>query len=226
MTFTYYGHSCFSVEINGKKLLFDPFITGNPLAKDIDITKIEADYILISHAHGDHLADAEAIANTTGATIVACYEVAMWYAKKGITKYQPMNIGGKWKFDFGTVKCVNAVHSSVLPDGTYGGNPMGFLVTSDEINFYYAGDTALTLDMQLIPTFAEIDLAILPLGDQLTMGIDDAIQAAKMVQVDTVIGVHFDTFAAIKIDHQKAIDNFKTHGIALKLLTVGQTIDI
>ena len=226
MTFTYYGHACFSVEINGKKLLFDPFITGNALAKDIDITKIEADYILISHAHGDHLADAETIAKATGATIVAAYEIAMWYSAKGITKFQPMNIGGKFKFDFGTVKCVNAVHSSVLPDGTYGGNPMGFLITSDEINFYYAGDTALTLDMQLIPTFAEIDLAILPLGDQLTMGIDDAIQAAKMVQVDTVIGVHFDTFAGIKIDHAKAIDNFKAHGIALKLLTVGQTIDI
>jgi L-ascorbate metabolism protein UlaG (beta-lactamase superfamily) len=226
MTFTYYGHSCFSAEIKGKKLLFDPFITGNELAKHIDINHIEADYILLSHAHGDHLADAEAIAKRTGATIIAAYEVAMWYAGKGITNYHPMNIGGKWKFDFGTVKCVNAVHSSVLPDGTYGGNPMGFLVTSDEVNFYYSGDTALTLDMQLIPTFAEIDFALLPIGDNLTMGIDDAIQAAKMVQTDTVIGVHFDTFAGIKIDHQKAIDNFKSHEITLKLLTIGETIDI
>jgi L-ascorbate metabolism protein UlaG (beta-lactamase superfamily) len=226
MTFTYYGHACFSAEIKGKKLLFDPFITGNELAKHIDINHIKADYILLSHAHGDHLADAEAIAKRTGATIIAAYEVAMWYAGKGITNYHPMNIGGKWKFDFGTVKCVNAVHSSVLPDGTYGGNPMGFLVTSDEVNFYYSGDTALTLDMQLIPTFAEIDFAVLPIGDNLTMGIDDAIQAAKMVQTDTVIGVHFDTFAGIKIDHQKAIDNFKSHDITLKLLTIGETIDI
>jgi L-ascorbate metabolism protein UlaG (beta-lactamase superfamily) len=225
MTFTYYGHSCFSVEIKGKKLLFDPFITGNERAKHIDIKTIEADYILLSHAHGDHVADAEAIAGATGATIIAIYEVAMWYSKKGL-KYQPLNIGGKYKFDFGTVKAVNAVHSSVLPDGTYGGNPMGFLVTSDEINFYYAGDTALTLDMQLIPTFAEIDFAVLPIGDTLTMGIDDAIQAAKMVQTDKVIGVHFDTFAGITIDHQKAIDNFKVHGIALQLLTIGETIDI
>jgi L-ascorbate metabolism protein UlaG (beta-lactamase superfamily) len=226
MKFTYYGHACFTVDINGKKLLFDPFITGNELAKHIDINHIDADYILLSHAHGDHVADAEAIAKATGATIVAAYEVAMWYAQKGITKYLPMNIGGKWKFDFGTVKCVNAVHSSALPDGTYGGNPMGFIIISDEVNFYYSGDTALTLDMQLIPTFAEIDFAVLPIGDMLTMGVDDAIQAAKMVQTDTVIGVHFDTFAGIKIDHQKAIDNFKAHGIDLKLLSIGETIDI
>ncbi|MEI9935102.1 MAG: metal-dependent hydrolase [Ferruginibacter sp.] len=226
MTFIYYGHACFGVEIKGKKLLFDPFITGNELAKHIDINSIDADYILLSHAHGDHLADAEAIAKATGATIIAAYEVAMWYAQKGIEKYHPMNIGGKWQFDFGTVKCVNAVHSSVLPDGTYGGNPMGFLIISDEINFYYSGDTALTLDMQLIPTFAEIDFAVLPVGDNLTMGIDDAIQAAKMVQTETVIGVHFDTFGFIKIDHQKAIEHFKNSGIELKLLSIGEMIDI
>ena len=226
MKFTYYGHACFAVEIKGKKLLFDPFITGNELAKHIDINNIDADYILLSHAHGDHLADAEAIAKSTGAVIVAAYEIAMWYVQKGIEKYHPMNIGGKWTFDFGTVKCVNAVHSSQLPDGAYGGNPMGFVIISDEINFYYSGDTALTLDMQLIPTFAEIDFAVLPIGDNLTMGIDDAIQAAKMIQTEVVIGVHYDTFGFIKIDHQKAIENFKNHGIELKLLSIGETIDI
>ncbi len=128
MTLTFYGHACFSVEIKGKKILFDPFITGNELAKDININSIEADYILLSHGHGDHVADAEAIAKSTGATIVAAYEVAMWFAQKGIEKYHPMNIGGKWAFDFGTVKCVNAVHSSTLPDGSGGGNPMGFVM--------------------------------------------------------------------------------------------------
>lgn len=226
MNLTYYGHSCFSVVINGKNLLFDPFITGNELAKDININNIEADYILLSHAHFDHVADAETIAKRTGATIIANYETAMWFAGKGIEKYQPMNTGGKWKFDFGTVKCVNAVHSSTLPDGSNGGNPMGFIIITDEMNFYYAGDTALTLDMQLIPLFADIDLAILPIGDNFTMGLEDAVQAAKMVQTKMVIGVHYDTFGFIKIDHQKAIDLFKNNELELKLPAIGETIEI
>ena len=145
MRITYYGHSCFMAEIKGKKLLFDPFITPNELAKDINIADIEPDYILLSHGHNDHVADAEAIAKSSGATIIANYEVAMWFAGKGITKYHPMNHGGKWDFDFGTVKVVNAVHSSSMPDGSYGGNPIGFVIISEEKNFYYSGDTALHL---------------------------------------------------------------------------------
>ena len=226
MQFTYYGHSCFSVTVNGKNLLFDPFITGNELAKDIDINNIEADYILLSHGHSDHVADAEVIAKRTGATIVAAYEVAMWFAAKGIEKYQPMNTGGKWKFDFGTVKCVNAVHSSTLPDGSNGGNPMGFIIINEESNFYFAGDTALTLDMQLIPMFANIDFAILPIGDNFTMGTEDAVKAAKMIQTKMVIGVHYDTFGFIKIDHQKAIDLFKKNELELKLPVIGEAITL
>lgn len=226
MQFTYYGHSCFSLTLNGKKLLFDPFITGNELAKNVNIELIEADYLLLSHGHSDHVADAEAIAKRTGATIIAAYEVAMWFAARGIEKYQPMNTGGKWKFDFGMVKCVHAVHSSTLPDGSNGGNPMGFIIMNDECNVYYAGDTALTLDMQLIPVFAEIDLAILPIGDNFTMGMEDAVQAAKMVQTKTVIGVHYDTFGFIKIDHQKAIELFKRNELELTLPAIGETIEI
>lgn len=226
MQYSFFGHSCFSITVNGKKLLFDPFITGNELARNIDITSIEADYILLSHGHSDHVADTEAIAKRTGATIIANYEVAMWFAAKGIEKYQPMNTGGKWKFDFGTVKCVQANHSSSLPDGSYGGNPVGFIIINDEQNFYYAGDTALTLDMQLIPMFADIDFAILPIGDNFTMGIEDAVQAAKMVQTKRVIGVHYDTFGFIKIDHQKAIELFKTNELELKLPGIGETINV
>ena len=226
MKITYYGHSCFLVNVMGKKLLFDPFITANSLAKDINIADIEADYILLSHAHEDHIADAEAIALSTGATIISNYEIAMWYAAKGIKKYHPMNHGGKWKFDFGTVKCVNAVHSSSLPDGNYGGNPLGFIIQSDEKNFYYSGDTALTLDMQLIPMFAKIDFSVLPIGDNFTMGLDDATAAAKMVKSDTVIGVHYDTFGFIKIDHEKAKNIFKNNDLELLLPAIGETIDI
>lgn len=226
MRFTYYGHSCFMAEVNGKKLLFDPFITPNELAKDININDIEADYILLSHGHSDHIMDAEAIARSTGATIIANYEVAMWFAAKGISKYQPMNHGGKWTFDFGTVKCVNAVHSSSLPDGSYGGNPMGFIISGGDKSFYYSGDTALTLDMQLIPMFAKIDFSVLPIGDNFTMGIEDAAAAAKMVKSDKVIGVHYDTFGFIKIDHKKATGIFKDNGIELLLPAIGETIDI
>ena len=226
MQLTYYGHSCFSIKVNGNTLLFDPFITGNELASAIDINTIEADFILISHGHFDHVADAETIAVRTGATIIANYEVAMWFAGKGIKNYHPMNPGGKWAFDFGTLKCVNAVHSSSLPDGSYGGTPMGFIIVNDDHNFYYSGDTALTLDMQLFPIFATIDFAILPIGDNFTMGMEDAVQAAKMIQTKMVIGVHYDTFGFIKIDQQKAIDLFKTNDLELKLPGIGETINI
>ena len=226
MRLTFYGHACFMVEVNGKKLLFDPFITPNELAKDIHINDIEADYILLSHGHRDHVTDAAAIAKSTGATIIANFEVAMWFAAKGIEKYHPMNHGGKWKFDFGTVKCVNAVHTSAMPDGSYGGNPMGFVITSDEKNFYYAGDTALTLDMQLIPMFANIDFSVLPIGDNFTMGIEDAAAAAKMVKCNKVVGVHYDTFGYIKIDHNEAKNIFKKNDLDLLLPAIGETIDI
>ncbi len=226
MHLTYYGHSCFSVTVNDKKLLFDPFITGNELARHIDVDTIEADYILLSHGHSDHVADVESIARRTGATLIAAYEVAMWFAAKGLEKYHPMNTGGKWAFDFGTVKCVNAVHSSSLPDGVYGGNPMGFIIINDEQNFYYSGDTALTLDMQLIPVFAELDFAILPVGDNFTMGMEDAVQAAKMIQSKTVIAVHYDTFGFIKIDHKKTVDLFKSNDLELRMPAIGETITL
>ena len=151
MNITFYGQSSFVIEMNGKKLVFDPFISANPKANHINIETIEADYILLSHGHGDHVADAEAIAKNTGAKVISNYEIVTWYGEKKIEGH-PLNHGGKWSFDFGTVKYVNAVHSSVLPDGTYGGNPGGFVIWDDNQCFYFAGDTALTLDMKLIIT--------------------------------------------------------------------------
>ncbi len=226
MKFTYYGHSCFKVEIKGKHILFDPFITENEFAKHIDITTIEADYILLTHAHFDHILDAEAIAIRTNAKIVANWEIATWYTKKGISNYHPMNTGGKWTFDFGTVKCVNAVHSSGFPDGSYGGSPVGFVITSEEGNFYYSGDTALTMDMQLIPAYTPLDFCVFPLGDVFTMDATDAIQAAKMVKCNNIIGVHYDTFGYIKIDKQKTIDLFNSAALLLKLPAIGETIEL
>ncbi len=226
MNITYYGHSCFMIEINGKSILFDPFISGNELASHINIADVKADYIFLSHGHADHVADAITIAQANDATIVAAYEVADWANKQGVEKYHPMNIGGKWNFDFGMVKCFNAVHSSSLPDGSYGGNPMGFVFTTNAGNFYYSGDTALTLDMQLIPKYAIIDLAILPIGDNFTMDIADAIEAAKMVNVKKVVGVHYDTFGYIKIDREEAIRKFQLEGIELILMGIGEKQNI
>ena len=227
MKFTYYGHACFAINVGGKNLLFDPFISYNELAKGIDINTINADYILISHGHMDHCADVEAIATRTNATLVSNFEVGEWFQKKGLKNVHLMNHGGKWMFDFGTVKLVNAIHSSGMPDGSYGGNPGGFVIESSEGNFYYAGDTALTMDMQLIPlTCGKLNFALLPIGDNFTMGVDDAVIAADFVKCNTIIGVHYDTFGYIKINHQEAIQKFKDKGKELLLPTIGQTIEV
>jgi L-ascorbate metabolism protein UlaG (beta-lactamase superfamily) len=208
MKIQYYGHSCFAVELANKRILFDPFILGNPLAKDIDIQQVKADYILVSHGHGDHIGDAETIAVNNNAPVIGAYEVISWLENRGLRGYH-MNTGGKRKFEFGTVKMVNAVHSSMLPDGNYGANPAGFLVYNDEFSFYFAGDTALTMDMQLIPMIApKLDFAILPIGDNFTMGYEDALLASDFIKCDTIIGCHFDTFPVIEIDHQKITNAF------------------
>lgn len=225
MKTTYYGHACFSVVVNQRTLLFDPFITGNELAKGIDVNKLPADYILISHAHEDHIADAVAIAKRTGATVVSSYEVALWCASKGATKIRPMNHGGGAQFDFGRVKLVNAVHSSSFPDGTYGGHPAGIVVESSEGNFYYSGDTALTMDMKLIGESVKLKFAVLCIGDNFTMGAEDAVKAAEFVKCDEVLGVHYDTFPQIKIDHQAATAKFQAAGKRLHLLKPGATHD-
>lgn len=224
MKITYYGHSCFSVEVNGKHLLFDPFITPNELAKDIDINSLKADYILISHGHFDHIADVLPIAKRTNAKVICAYEIYTWLEKQGLKNFCAMNTGGKVKLDFGNVKCVNAVHSSCLPDGTYGGNPMGFVVESSEGNFYYAGDTALTYDMRLIGDYRSINFAFLPIGDNFTMGVDNAIIATDFINCNDIIGMHFDTFPMIRINHEEAIKKFANAGKKLSLLTIGQTI--
>ena len=226
MKLTYYGQSCFSVEVKGKKILFDPFVTYNDLAKHIDVNSIEADYILQSHGHTDHIADCLSIAKRTGAKVVASWEIHEWLNKQGVENTHPMNTGGKWNFDFGTVKCVVAHHSSSLPDGSYGGNPIGFVVTTDEGNFYFAGDTSLTLDMQLIPRWAKLDFAVLPIGDNFTMDVADAITASDFVACNRVVGVHYNTFGFIKIDIEKAKANFKAAGKELLLPEIGETINI
>lgn len=226
MKFTYYGHSCFAVEVNKKRLLFDPFITYNELAKDIKIAEVDADYILLSHGHTDHIADCVAIAQATGAKVICNWEVHEWLNKQNVKNTHPMNTGGKWDFGDFIAKCTVAQHSSGLPDGSYGGNPMGFVIYSKEANFYYSGDTALTLDMQLIQKWAKLNFAVLPIGDNFTMDYNDAVAAAEMIGCKEIVGVHYDTFGFIKVDHEKAKKAFKDAGYNLHLIDIGKTITL
>ena len=223
MNITYYGHSCFGVEVKGKNLLFDPFISPNELAKNIDVNNVAADYILISHGHEDHIADAVAIAKKTKAKVICNWEINNWLVKQGVENIHPMNCGGKVKLDFGNVKCVVAQHSSSLPDGSYGGNPMGFVVESTEGNFYYAGDTALTYDMKLIGDYRQIDFSFLPIGDNFTMGIDNAVICSNFIKCPKIVGMHYDSFPPIKINHSEAIAKFQDAGKTLHLFEIGTT---
>jgi len=225
MKFTYYGHSCFAIETSGKKLLFDPFITGNELAKDVDVDSIEADYILVSHGHGDHVGDLVSIAKRTGATVIAAFEVVNWAQKQGIEKVHPMNFGS-YKFDFGMLKFLPAWHSSAMPDGSYGGNPGGFLIMNHDGNFYYTGDTCLMMDMQLIPRYAKLDFVVMPVGGNFTMDAGDAVIAAEFLQCKRIVGVHFDTFGYIKIDHEATKAQFKAAGNELILPKIKETINL
>ena len=223
---TYLGHACFLIEVGNANLLFDPFISPNPLAKDIDVNTIKADYILVSHGHEDHVADVATIANNNqDITLVSNYEIVSWFEKQNISGH-PMNYGGNKTFDFGKVKYVNAVHSSVLPDGSYGGNPGGFVIETANESFYYAGDTALTYDMKLLSEFHQLDVAFLPIGDNFTMGVDDAVIAAEFITCDKIVGMHYDTFGYIEIDKDSAKNKFAEKGKELILLDIAQTISI
>lgn len=224
MNFTYYGHSCFLIESGGKKFLFDPFITGNPLALSINVDTIEADYIFVSHAHNNHVADLGRIAKRTGATVIATYEVIAW--AEDCTRFHAMNYGVSF-FDFGTVRMVPAAHSSTLPDGSNGGSACGFVITLPEGSFYYSGDTGLNLDMQLIPRYyAKLNFAVLPIGGNFTMNTDGAIIASDFIECDKIVGVHFDTFEYIKIDKAQSLQKFANVSKELILPEIGKTFAI
>jgi L-ascorbate metabolism protein UlaG (beta-lactamase superfamily) len=238
MTLTYFGHSCFLVEIDGHRLLFDPFISPNPKASAIDLNSLQADFVLLSHGHVDHIADAEAILKQTGAVLISNYEVVEWFKSKGIEKGVGMNIGGSYSLPLesrsdkkespaaGKVKMFQAIHSSSMPDGAYGGAPAGFIVEIGEHCFYYSGDTALTLDMKLIGDQHDLDFAVLPIGDHFTMGAVDAALAAAYTGAGRVVGVHYDTFSPIEIDHAAAHRAFDTMDVELLLPAIGESIEL
>jgi len=225
MKITFYGHASLGIEVDEFNIIVDPFITGNPKASAIDIKTLKADYILITHAHQDHILDVEAIAKETGAVIVSNYEIVTYYEQKGF-KGHPMNHGGSWQFNFGQVKYVNAIHTSSFPDGSYGGQPGGFIIKTKHKIIYIAGDTALTYDMKLIGKYYKLDLAILPIGDNFTMGVDDALIASDFLKCDSVLGYHYDTFGYIEIDKVKAKAKFDTELKSLTLLDIGKSINL
>ncbi|GGD08674.1 metal-dependent hydrolase [Hyunsoonleella pacifica] len=225
MKITFFGHASLGIETGDFNILVDPFISGNPKANTIAIDTLKADYILLTHAHQDHILDAEAIAKRTGAIIVSNYEIVTHYEQKGL-KGHPMNHGGAWQFNFGKVKYVNAIHSSSFLDGSYGGQPGGFIIETDKKCIYIAGDTALTYDMKLIGKYHDLDLAVLPIGDNLTMGVEDAIIASDFIKCDKILGYHYDTFGYIEIDKVKAKAKFDAELKSLSLLNIGDSIEV
>ncbi len=227
MKATFYGHSSVALELTGASILFDPFISPNEQAKNIDINTLKPDYIFLSHGHGDHVADAPTIQQNSGANVVAIVETAAWVSRKDVPqeKIIAMNFGGTIKTDFGSAKMVYALHTNSTPNGQYGGVPAGYLIKSGGKNIYFAGDTALTLEMQLLAS-EQLDWALLPIGDFYTMGVDDAIKACGFINCKKVIGIHYNTFPNIKIDEEEAIRKFTEAGLELHLLKIGESLEL
>ena len=225
MRVSFYGHACLEIHLEQVSILFDPFIRPNKLASQINVAQIKPDYILLSHGHEDHMADLFEIQKNSDATVICIADIAYWLNAKGLNKVHGMNIGGSYTFDFGKVKMVNALHSSSLPDGTYGGNPAGFIIQADGKKVYFAGDTALFSDMKLMAD-ENLDWAFLPIGDNFTMGIDDAIKAAGFINCKNIIGIHYNTFPPIQLNEQEALAKFQAAGLNLQLMPIGQSMEL
>lgn len=222
---TWYSHACFLIQTDGTNLLVDPFFSGNPLSP-IQADQVKPDYILVSHGHGDHLGDTVAIAKRTGATVISNFEIHNWLAAQGVESLHPQHIGGGFNYPWGRVKLTIAHHGSALPDGSYGGNPCGFLFYIDRRKIYHACDTGLFYDMKLIGEEG-IDLAILPIGDNFTMGPDDALRAVKLIEPKQVVPIHYNTFDVIKQDpHAWAQRVYTETGAEVTVLKPGQDLTL
>lgn len=221
----YLGHSCFILEIGEYSILVDPFIKENPLAGNVNIASIKPDFILVSHAHGDHCADVEYFAQQSSCTLIANYEIVNHYAKKGIQGFA-MNSGGSHAFPFGTLTMTHAYHSSSFPDGSYGGNPNGFIIQSDEACVFYSGDTSLTMDFALIGERYSIDMVFLPIGNVFTMDHIDAARACSLLKAKRCMGLHFDTFPPISIDHDAVKEHMTLQNISFILPMIDEVISI
>jgi L-ascorbate metabolism protein UlaG (beta-lactamase superfamily) len=222
---TWYSHASFLIETEKARLLVDPFITGNPLSP-VNANEVQADYILISHGHGDHVGDSVEIAKRTGAMVISNFEIQNWIAAQGVENVHPQHIGGGFNYPWGRVKLTIAQHGSSLPDGSYGGNPCGFLFYIEGKKIYHACDTGLFYDMKLIGEEG-IDLAILPIGDNFTMGPEDALRAVKLIEPRQVVPIHYDTFEVIKQDPKAwAIRVQKETAAKVAVMAPGDTLEL
>jgi len=218
---TYLSHSAWLIETGNFTIAIDPFLEGNPMAK----TKpedIKADFIIVTHAHGDHLGDSVPMAKASGGTVISNFEIANYCGEQGVNAH-PLHIGGSREFDFGRVKLTPAWHGSAFPDGSYGGTPAGCLVTAAGKTIYHTGDTGLFMDMQLIGEMNDIDIMLVNIGDNFTMGIDDAVKAVEFVKPKLVIPMHYKTFDVIDVNPDEFSAKVKDKGFNVKILDVNGT---
>jgi len=220
----YHGHSCVEIKHNKHTIFIDPFIEGNALS-DLSADDVKCDFIILTHGHSDHFGNTIEISKSNDATVIATVELADHFEEKGI-KSHAMNLGGAYNFPFGRVKLTLAHHSSSRPDGAYGGDPAGVILTLGEKNVYHAGDTALFYDMKLIGEMCRIDYAFLPIGDNFTMGIDDAVKAAEFLNADLIIPIHYNTFDVIKADPNEFKRKIESVGKKCNVLKAGEFIDV
>ncbi len=228
LTVAWLGHATWQIDVDGVQIVVDPFLKPNNPSANVTVADLAPQFILVTHGHGDHTADLVALAKSSGALVVCNFEIGEWLGKQGVSNVHSMNHGGAFSFPFGRVKMTIAHHSSMMPDGAYGGNPGGFLINfNDGHDVYIAGDTALTYDMRLIGEVGGVDLAILPVGDNYTMGPDDAIMAAQFVKAKHVLPAHYNTFPWIEIDvAQFARRLGRETGIDCTVLAVGESLTL
>lgn len=228
MTITYFGHSALQIDTNGTSLLVDPFLTGNKLAEGVvSAEDLNPDVILLTHAHGDHWGDTRSILKRTGAQLVADYEITAYAERElGHAKGHPMNIGGAWEFDWGELTRTYARHSSSFPDGTYGGLAGGFILHLEGKCIYIAGDTCAFAEMEWLGEDHDIDLAFLPIGDNFTMGPEEAAQCADLLGPALTVPVHYDTFPYIEVDMSRFTDAMGELDLAVRVMAPGEALEV
>ena len=221
---TYFSHSAWQIQTDKHTILIDPFLDDNPTSP-VKSDQVKADFIIVTHAHGDHIGDTIKIAKKHNSLIIANFEIASWCGNQGITAH-PMHIGGAHEFPFGKVKLTPALHGSSFPDGSYGGMPAGVIIMIDDKTIYHTGDTGLFSDMKLIGELTPVDVALIPIGDNFTMGLEDAVKAVEFIKPKMVLPMHFKTFDVIDADPHLFVDKVKVHGVQARVLDYGDSLDL